>query len=444
MSHRTNWKGAVAVALSLTILGLAACGSSGGAISHLSKRAFVSDDFDGTLHIEDAATDVESGFTIATGNQPGAMVLSPDKTITLVFDAGDSSLAVVSNSSETALGRIVLPNLSTGYVSMSDNTVGFVAVPNCPLASCGGFSNVVALVDLATTFAITGSVNVALDTATMNYVPLNVATTLVKSPTDSKLLLFGGPADRQDAFTVIDTGLAETTPATAGTLMAGPAFDKPVSAVFTTDGTKAFILNCGAECGGMAASVTVVDLTTTPPTTGASIPLPGGGATTGLLNGTTLYVAGSPPGTGCGTASLHATSCGTLQTIDTGTLTASAPVVITDGFHNHMELASNGQLFIGARTCTNINTANEVRGCLTIFDTTKSTVAVPCLTVPTVQFCLNQVNFDVTGIAPISSRNVVYVVQGGELKIYDTTTDGLTPTQIDVVGKAVDVKYVDK
>jgi hypothetical protein len=54
------------------------------------------------------------------------------------------------------------------------------------------------------------------------------------------------------------------------------------------------------------------------------------------------------------------------------------------------------------------------------------------------------VNFDVTGIAPISNRNIVYVVQGGELNIYDTTTDALTPTQIDVVGKAVDVKYVDK
>lgn len=442
MSHRTDWKGAVVVALSLAILGLAACGSSGPSVSHLSKRAFVSDDIDGSLHIENAATDVESGFTITTGAQPGTMVLSPDKSITLVFDAGQNSLSVVSNSTEASLGTIVLPNVSTSYASMSDNIVGFVAVPNCPPASCSGFSNVVGVVDLATTFNVTGTVFQALNTTTQLYVPLNVATTLVLSPAESTLLLFGGPADHQDAFTVIDTTLAKTTPATAGTLMASAAFDKPVSAVFSTDGSKAYILNCGAECGGTAASVTVLNMLTTPPT--ASAPIPVAGATTGLLNGTTLYVAGSPPGAGCGTASLHATSCGTLQTIDTGTLTASAPVVITDGFHNHMELGSNGQLFIGAHTCTNITTATETRGCLTIFDTTKSAVAVPCLTVPTVQFCLNQVNFDVTGIAPIGGRNIVYVVQGGELEIYDTTTDALTPTQIDVVGKAVDVKYVDK
>jgi hypothetical protein len=34
----------------------------------------------------------------------------------------------------------------------------------------------------------------------------------------------------------------------------------------------------------------------------------------------------------------------------------------------------------------------------------------------------------------------------GKLRIYDTTasTPTLTPTQIDVTGKAVDVKYVDQ
>jgi hypothetical protein len=158
------------------------------------------------------------------------------------------------------------------------------------------------------------------------------------------------------------------------------------------------------------------------------------GATTGLLSGNTLYVAGSPPGMDCtgSTTPTSATSCGSLQTIDTGTLTPSAPIIISDGIHDHMELGSNNQLFIGAQNCTNISTASETRGCLTIFDTSKSAVVVP------------PVNFDVTGIAPISNRNIVYVVQGGELRIYDTISDALTATQIDVVGKAVDVKYVDK
>jgi hypothetical protein len=38
---------------------------------------------------------------------------------------------------------------------------------------------------------------------------------------------------------------------------------------------------------------------------------------------------------------------------------------------------------------------------------------------------------------------VVYVVQAGELKIYDTTTDKLQSKQVDILGQAMDVKVVD-
>ncbi len=436
MSLLTDWKGAVLLGLSLAVLGLAACGGAGGAAgSHLGKRAFVSDAFDGTLHIEDALRDVESGFAITTGIQPGAMALSLDKSITLVFDAGSDSLAVVSNSSESVLGRISLPGLSTSYVSMADNTVGFVAVSNSSVTPCT--PRCVEVVDLATTFDVTGTIN--LDSATQ--LPLNAATTLVLSPSQTKLLVFGGPGEHANTLIVIDTAIAKSTPATAATQIASPLFDRPVSAVFSVDGSTAYIFNCGPECGGTTASVTVLDLTKTPPAPTMNIPVDG--ASTGLLNGSTLYVAGSPPGASCtcppGTVcqatTTAATSCGRLEIINTGTTpptVTTSGVVITDGYHDHMELGSNNQLFIGARTCTNVSTTAETRGCLTIFDTAASKVVVP------------QVNFDVTGIAPISNRNIVYVVQGGELKIYDTTTDALTPTQIDVVGKAVDVKYVDQ
>jgi hypothetical protein len=53
-------------------------------------------------------------------------------------------------------------------------------------------------------------------------------------------------------------------------------------------------------------------------------------------------------------------------------------------------------------------------------------------------------NGDVTGIAPIANRNVVYVIEGGELRIFDTTTSQPSNSAfIDIVGKAVDVKEVD-
>ena len=463
MIHRIDRKVWVVVAISLAILGLAGCGGSGGAVSGLSKRAFVSDFADGTLHIEDAVRDEESPFTIATGNEPNVIAISPDETLALVFDTLDLSMAVVSTHLEAVQGRIVLPSPSTSYVAMPDDENGFVAVPNCPPASCGGFSNVVENVDIYTNFDISNTVTVALNTNTGVYEPLNVARTLVLSPTTSKLLVFGAAADHQAIFTVIDTGMAEnsTTVATAGTLLFGPAFDMPVWGVFTTDGTKAYILNCGPECGGTTASVTLVDLTTTPPTVGTPVPVPA--ATVGLLNGTTLYVAGTPPNQSasfCSPLVPAVSVCGTLSVLNTASLASgpTATVPISDGTHTLMALGSNGKLFIGAGpTCT--------AGCLSIFDTgtNQSGVDGPsngtgaCNMLGT---CNGTGN--VTAMAAIPNRSVMYVIEDvaggsldctgqlpclGKLRIYDTTapatTPTLAPTQINVVGKAIDVKYVD-
>ena len=76
--------------------------------------------------------------------------------------------------------------------------------------------------------------------------------------------------------------------------------------------------------------------------------------------------------------------------------------------------------------------AGEIRGCLSMLNTSNSNVVVA------------PVNGDVTGIAPITNRNVVYVAQAGELEIFDTTTDALQSKQIDIIGQAIDVKLVDK
>src|SRR5205823_126714 len=108
-----------------------------------------------------------------------------------------------------------------------------------------------------------------------------------------------------------------------------------------------------------------------------------------------------------------------------------------DGTHNRMALGADGQVFVGARACTEIippippPQGAEVRGCLSIYNTQTGAVVIP------------PANGDVTGIEPIATRKVVYVVQGGELQIYDTTTDKLQKTQIDISGQVIDVKVVD-
>jgi hypothetical protein len=141
-----------------------------------------------------------------------------------------------------------------------------------------------------------------------------------------------------------------------------------------------------------------------------------------------LFVAGTNP----------VTLAGTLQAINTSSMTASAPVTITDGLHTRMQMGGNNRLYIGASACTTSPgpTPGTTKGCLTIVNTSSNVVTIPA-------FGSLRTAFDVTGIQPISNRNVVYVCEGGELDIFDTTTDALTATQIEVVGKAFDVVQID-
>jgi hypothetical protein len=109
--------------------------------------------------------------------------------------------------------------------------------------------------------------------------------------------------------------------------------------------------------------------------------------------------------------------------------------VIPDGYHTKIDISGDGQLFVGSRLCTNIvpvNPGDEQRGCLAIYNTNNGNLVIP------------PDNGDVTGLQPITNRTVFYVVEGGELQIYDTTTDKLyTVTSINILGNAVDVKLID-
>jgi hypothetical protein len=51
----------------------------------------------------------------------------------------------------------------------------------------------------------------------------------------------------------------------------------------------------------------------------------------------------------------------------------------------------------------------------------------------------------VTGLQPISGRNIIYVIQGGEIDFFDTTTDAVATgiTALDAVGKAFDAVLID-
>jgi hypothetical protein len=171
--------------------------------------------------------------------------------------------------------------------------------------------------------------------------------------------------------------------------------------------------------------------------------IPVDAATMALLNGSTLYVAGTPPlNNACSGQTTAATVCGRLDVIDLNSATVTATATITDGYHDRMDLTANGQVFIGSVNCTNIGNVNnpgngEIRGCLSIYRTADGSVLIP------------RDNGDVTGLQGFTTRTVEYVAEGGQLRVYDTTRDILLINDfvpqgtIDIVGFVHDVKAID-
>jgi hypothetical protein len=379
------------------------------------------------LNVVDALNDLLLSSVVSVGSSvptPGLLVLFPNKRFTLILSASNNTIAIANNASQSLAQNssnntisIVLPGPTESIAIAPDNVRGYAAVPD--VAVTGQSPGAVEALDLSG-----GSIAASI--------PVVGARFLAVSRNGNRLLVFGGRADTVTLIAPSSIG----TSVDPRTDIQSPLFDHPVGALFSSDDSTAYVLNCGPECGGNQASITLLDMNSNLP--GQSIPVDA--ATVGSLSGNTLYLAGTKPGANtCANSATPtlATTCGEVSVVDVGSMTVIATATITDGYHDRMEMGANGQLFIGARTCTNINapssgsTPGEVRGCLSIFNTGKSTVVVPAIL------------GDVTGIQPISHRNVVYVVQSGELSIFDTSTDKLQATQVDIIGQAVDVKLVD-
>jgi YVTN family beta-propeller protein len=337
-----------------------------------------------------ASNDTLSTHTFVSGSGPQTIVVSGDKQTSFVFNAGGNVLLKVDNATEAGLNTATLPDYTDSIAVSSDGKKAYAAIRNAA-SSTGTPLGVVSFIDY------TAVTNTAVD------VPL--ARRLVLSPNGGKLLVF---SDNSDSVTVIDTATK------VATVVPFPAGSRPAWGVFLND-TTAFIMNCGPECGGTTASVTELDNVGTTNTLGTNTPV--SAATVGLLDGTKLYVAGTvTAGTGGGRLDVLTTS---------GLTVTQSGVVINDGYHTTMAI-SNNHLFVGARACS-----NTAEGCLSIYSSgATATIGTP--------------KGEVTGMQAISGRMIVYVIEGGELRIYDSSTNlEKLPPPVDIVGKAWDVKTVD-
>jgi len=427
------------IAASVTIV---ACGGNKSSsnkhqVSNLKFRAFVSNSLfpngvsnSPVINIVDATQDILSPATISlasTVSQAGLMAVSPDLSVTLVFSPVGNTIAVIDNAAESvgastdgggAISTFGLPGLTESMFVAKNNVTVYAAVPTAPVI--GQSPGAVVVMSLQT-----GAITATIPVASAHFI--------VPSPDGNNVLVF---SDNSDAITVISTVLIGTSQ-DPRTVVAGTPqnhFDRPVWAIFNGN-TTAYIFNCGKQCGGTAAGISTFTIGDSAP--GSTTPV--SAATYGLLNGTTLYVAGTPPHLACGSGTA-APTCGTLNILNTDSMevTNPKPIVITDGYHDRMDMGLYGQLFIGSHSCSNVNiSGGEVRGCLSIFNTTNSKVVIP-----------PQIG-DATGIQAIPGRNVVYVCEGGVFQIFDTTTDKLLVQTIKVgfsssiVGYSTDVKLVD-
>ncbi len=378
----------------------AACGGAGTppsqqpTTSQLANRALVANEFASVVNIMDGDTDTVSAFRVVSGTNPSMIVVSPDKRRSAIFNSFDNSLGIIDNAQEIQLGRISLGSFTESVAFSPDGNKVYAAVRN-------------AAVVVVLTIAADG-------TPSTTTVTVPAPRRLVVGGNGNRVLVF---SDDLDLLTVIDTTNSNATTTVMG-------FDRPVWGVFSSDNAIAWILNCGAQCGGTQASVVALDMGTL--TLGTPVAVPA--ATIGLLNGSQLFVAGTAPGGVCNPGTTFA-ACGKLSALNVPALTLATPLAgvdITDGFHHAMTMGANSKLFIAARTCTNLT-----EGCLSIVNTSGNSVVV------------SVADGDVTGLAAIPGRSVVYVAEGGELRIYDTATSALQTRQLDFIGHISDVKSID-
>ncbi len=255
----------------------------------------------------------------------------------------------------------------------------------------------------------------------------------------------------------------------------GPAgtYDHPTNVSFSLDGTTAYVLNCGPECGGTTASVAFLQMsalnintipTVNPLSPGAPspltvlpvanpIPIPGG-VTDALSDGTTLYLSGQQLQASGPYAGLFA---GNLTQLSLTNYTAGAPISISDGTHTRMLFADNNTLWIGSSQCsTGVRAAVAAQqlaangtttqagnyNCLTMVTlggATPKAQIVPAVTqsptspVPVAYPNTNQNQFyygSLTGICWVQNFHKVYTAYGGQIHAFYT---GISPTPVSEV-----------
>jgi len=439
--------------------------------------AYTSNGSQGGLEILDGLRNIRSnvqntipaffikGFSAA---QPTTIINFPEQTTGYILSYTDGAVDNVNYGTEAAAGSVA----------------GFGAQPPSIAAAPGG----VLFAGAAESSGVLGVAgtygSVSLNLPNVDKVVVNPAATIVlamvrnssqlyrvvKMPATSNPVYPPGYIDCEPlllpVYCVVPVGNTSLA-ANGASATVGAAYDHPVNAIFSGDGSSVYIVNCGPECGGTASSITILqtapllitNIPTFDPLCGQPgqdgqpnhpacpvpapsplatlsvvnpIPVPGG-ATVATADSNYLYVAGQQlGGNGLFAGNLS------LLALPSSTIAANTPYTVTntysisDGNHTVMRLADNNNLWIGSQQCANgQRAANAAAGmttqaanynCLTRFVTGSNTV-LPSWTAKAAY---------IPGQRVTDGANVEIVLTGGtsgaSTPSWTTNTNGQTST----------------
>jgi hypothetical protein len=390
----------------------------------------------GTLEIVDAYYDIRHSFNdkvpafnIAgySGGDPQTIQSMPEEQIGAVYGAGDGSYALISYASEKQTTTISLPGASSGIFISHDQRYVFAA---------NQAAHTLTVQDR------TLGASYGLNLPNVYRVSINPSGTAALAFVQDSNLVYSVYKLQANQHTPANAEDCEPQNLPVYCLLPVPGtFDRPRKAVFSADGTTAFVLNCGPECGGVQASVSFLPVAGiiiqsgapippgAPTTVTATVPIPGGD-TDAIQTANLLYLAGQqlqPDGF----------FAGYLSILDVNAKQVTGAYSISDGTHLKMLFADNNTLWIGSLLCTQGERyhqgATTNLGCLTMFNTASNSVTM-----------IDSYKGDATGIAAVTGLSKVYTAEGGQVYIYDTTTGAaMDNSQVTVVGTAYDVAYMD-
>jgi hypothetical protein len=416
----------------------------------------------GALQIVDAFYDTRYKYnntrvTYSISGYSGALPVSiqnmPEEQLGAVYGSGDGSFTPVNYAKESSTGAVKGLSGTSSSIFITRNQTYIIAAQQAAhvLTMVNQSTGAVVSLGLPGIYRVSvdpGGTTVLAFVQNANYVyyprQLTAAQTVAYSGGSSTWPKAAVDCEPQNAplWCLFQAQSPDATDATGNAYGAPLTFDRPVKAVFSADGGTAYVLNCGPECGGSVASVSLLPVgpmifltgqqSGMLPVTGTitTIPVPGG-ASNALVTGSTMYVAGqqlSPDGL----------FTGNLTVLNLANNTAGSPVSISDGAPgavSRLILADDNTLWIGMTKCNNGERFNtgQPYGCLTMYNTSTNSVTM-----------LEPYLGDATGIANVEGYHKVYVAQGGQVYIFSTTDGSSINNQyVTVTGTAWDVAFMD-